>query len=117
MAKALRNPEARFVPADYVLESQPVPGMGVHWADATTPEFYGKPFTHTFIYGAWDGQITFVEPMVDKTVFDRREVVVAPVKQPAAVAVPGRYPTQYRIDFDPITAEHRIVIEGLVARK
>ncbi|HSK41607.1 MAG TPA: DUF5602 domain-containing protein [Arenibaculum sp.] len=117
MAKAGHTPEARFVPADYVLESEPVPGMGVHWADATTPEFFGKPFTHTLIYGSWDGRFTFVEPMVTKAVFDGRETVVAPVKQPAAVAIPGRYPTRYRIDFDAEAAEHRIVIEGLVARE
>ncbi|HYG87817.1 MAG TPA: DUF5602 domain-containing protein [Azospirillum sp.] len=115
--KARRNPEAHFVPVGYVLESEAIPAMGVHWADASTPEFHGKPFTHTLIYGAWDGQVTFIEPMIDKSVFDRRETVVADIRQPAAVAIPGRYPTQYRIDFDPAAAEHRVVLEGLLPRE
>ena len=68
--------------------------MGVHWVDATTPELHGKPFTHTLLYGAWDGRFIFIEPMVAKAIFDERQTVVAPVKQPAEVAVPGRYPTR-----------------------
>jgi hypothetical protein len=115
--KARRTPEPRFVPAGYVTESEAIPAMGVHWADKDTPEFHGKPFTHTLIYGAWDGRFTFVEPMIDKSVFDRRETVVADVRQPEAVAIPGRYPTRYRVDFDPAAAEHRIALEGLVARE
>ena len=116
MQKAARHPAARLIPADYIVEPEPVPAMGVHWADATTPEFHGKSFTHTLIYGAWDGRVTFIEPMIAKTVFDKREPVVAAIKQPDAVAVPGRYPTRYRIDFDAAAAEHRIVFEELVAR-
>jgi hypothetical protein len=115
--KAERRPDARFVPVDYFMEEGAVPAMGVHWADTHTPELHGKPFTHTLIYGGWDGVFNFVEPMVDKTVLDSRETVVAPVKQAAAVAIPGFYPTQYRIDFEPATGEHRIVLEGLVARE
>jgi hypothetical protein len=119
MRKALHNPASHYVPSDYVLprEPDPIPGMGTHWADSATPEFHGKPFTHTLIYGSWDGYVTFIEPMVAKAVFDRREAIVAQIKQPAAVAISGRYPTRYRIEFDPVTAEHRIVLEDLVARE
>lgn len=116
-AKGARNPAAPFIPAGYVLESEPVPGMGVHWADAATPELHGKAFTHTLIYGAWDGRFTFIEPMIDKSVLDARQTVVAPVAQAAQVAIPGLYPTRYRIDFDASAAEHRVVLEGLVARR
>lgn len=116
MHKAERNPATRFIPAGYVVEPHPVPAMGVHWADASTPEFHGKAFTHTLIYGAWDGRVTFIEPMIAKTVFDARNPVVAAIKQPDAVAVSGRYPTRYRIDFDAAAAEHRIVFEELVTR-
>jgi len=116
-AKAARHPPAGFMPENYIPpEPDPVPGMGLHWVDANTPELHGSPFTHTLIYGSWDGKVTFVEPMVAKPIFDRRETVVAPVKQPALVAASGRYPTRYRIDFDPNAGEHRIVLEGFEAR-
>lgn len=117
MHRAAHHPAARFVPADYIVEPDPVPAMGIHWADPATPEFHGTPFTHTLIYGSWDGRVTFIEPMIAKTVFDKREAVLASIKQPDAVAVSGRYPTRYRIEFDAAAAEHRIVLEELVARE
>ena len=119
MAKAARHPEPRFVPVDHVPphEPEPVPGMGVHWVDATTPELQGEPFTHTLLYGSWDGRFIFIEPMVTKAVLEERQTIAAPVKQPAEVAVPGRYPTQYRIEFDARHREHRITLDGLVARR
>jgi len=115
LAKAQRHPPAEFVPKDYVPPPQPepVPRMGVHWADVTSPEFNGRPFTYTFIYGGWDGQFTFVEPMIAKAFLESRTSVSAPVKQPARFAKPGYYPTSYRIDFDPGTREHRVVLERL----
>src|SRR3954447_5500734 len=35
--------------------------MGNHLADPTGPEFNGERFTHTFIYGSWDDEVTFYE--------------------------------------------------------
>ncbi len=115
--KAESSPPAHYIPADYTKEPGAVPAMGAHWADTTTPELHGKPFTHTLIYGAWDGKVTFIEPMIAKTVFDERRTVVANVKQPPAVAIAGLYPTQYRIEFDPKAGEHRIILDKLIARE
>ncbi|WP_431215365.1 hypothetical protein ACQ86N_12090 [Puia sp. P3] len=41
-----------------------VPEMGTHWVDVTTPELNGQPFTQTFLYGTYDGKVTFYEPMI-----------------------------------------------------
>ena len=48
--------------------------MGVHWIDVRSPELQGllgkperaKPFTATFIHGAWNGKFIFDEPMVTR---------------------------------------------------
>jgi hypothetical protein len=115
--KAERHPETRLLPAAYTTDGKAVPAMGVHWWDPATPEFHGAPFTHTVLYGSWDGGVIFVEPMVTKAVFEQRDTVVASVKLPEEVASPVLLPTQYRIDFDPDAREHRVVLEGFVARE
>lgn len=64
--KAMKEPDRAFMPADYMPppESEPVPGVSVHWADVTDPVFRGEPFDEVFIYGAWDRALTFLEPMI-----------------------------------------------------
>lgn len=70
-------PEAERAPFHVALAApgQPVtavPRMGVHWVDVRTPELQGmlgnpagyRPFTTTFIYGSWDGDFIFAEPMI-----------------------------------------------------
>ena len=51
-----------------------VPEMGLHWIDVRTPEVQAiagkpeayKPFTKTYIYGTWDGEFIFGEPMITR---------------------------------------------------
>lgn len=101
-----------------------VPQMGVHWIDVRTPEIQAlagnpagyKPFTRTYIYGSWDGQFVFGEPMITrayimskKTETDpalRDELI--PISLPAKVAKPGYYPGAYRIRWDAKSKEYRI---------
>jgi len=98
-----------------------VPLMGLHWLDVRTPEIQGmaghpeayKPFTTTFIYGSWDGQFIFSEPMITRaflqSVRDRAgdEVIQTPtVKFPE----PGSYPSAYRIKWDAESREWRIAL-------
>ena len=55
-------------------EAVAVPKMGVHWVNAKSPELQGmvgnpagcKPFTATFIQGAWNGTFIFEEPMITR---------------------------------------------------
>jgi len=109
-----------------------VPQMGLHWLDVRSPELQGmagnpagfKPFTKTFIYGSWDGQFIFDEPMITrayimakKTTTDpavRDEVI--PVSVPAKHAKAGFYPGAYRITWDAQAKEYRIALTQLVWR-
>lgn len=80
------------------------PAMGNHLADLTAPEHNGEPFTHTFIYGTWDGEVTFYEPMVTYDWYadlasGSIEDACFEIKQPEAFAEAGWYPTEYCLRY------------------
>ena len=50
----------------------------------TAPEFIGKPFTVTYIYGFYHGNMTFVEPMITKAFLETHPDFTLPIKQPQA---------------------------------
>jgi hypothetical protein len=83
--------------------------MGVHGADALSAEFRGTPVTRTFIYGFYQGQMVFVEPMVTRDFLASHPDVSSPVKQAAAYQTSGSYPTSYRIRYD--ASQHATFIE------
>jgi hypothetical protein len=109
-----------------------VPEMGLHWLDVRSPELQGmtghpenfKPFTKTFIYGSWDGQFIFDEPMITrayilakKSATDaavRDEVIPVPTAQRYSPA--GFYPSAYRITWDAEAKEYRVALTQLSRR-
>ncbi|WP_109471713.1 hypothetical protein [Ornithinimicrobium cavernae] len=93
-------PEARYLHPDFQDLNAIEPAMGNHLTDLTGPEHNGEPFTHTFIYGTWDGEVTFYEPMVTHEWYSGlSEGTLAdgcfPIKQPEAFQEAGWYPTEY----------------------
>lgn len=66
--------------------------MGSHWVYEKTPELHGQPFTHTFIYGTYDGKVIFIEPMVAKSFLEQKPSVKAPIPQPSSVHAPDGTP-------------------------
>jgi hypothetical protein len=109
-----------------------VPQMGLHWLDVRSPELQGmsgkpeafKPFTKTYIYGSWNGEFIFDEPMITrayllakKTATDsavRDEIV--PISTQPKYALSGFYPNAYRITYDAATKEYRVALTQLVRR-
>jgi hypothetical protein len=126
-AKANDLPAGPYVPPGYVVPGVPaqqaVPHMGVHWFDVTAPELQNlfgnpggyQPFTKTFIYGSWDGQFIFVEPMVTRAYLLTRPNATTPISVPAAHAQPGWYPTAYRVSYDATSREFLVALTGLTA--
>ena len=90
--------------------------MGAHAVDTATPELRGDPFTSTFIYGYYNGRMTFVEPMISTAFLKTKTNFTAPVKQPAAYPRRGYYPTRYSVTYDPKREEYSVALEGLVLR-
>jgi len=112
-----RAPEARFMPAGYIIPPDAyVPVMGTHAVDTAAPELNGKPFSTTFLYGFNNGKMNFVEPMVATSFLEKKENFSAEVKQPAAYPRRGYYPTRYSVTYDAQRAEYSIALEGLVLR-
>ncbi|MFI5716160.1 hypothetical protein [Nocardia sp. NPDC051750] len=113
-AQKYRHPD--FVDLDAV-----EPAMGNHLIDSTTPELNGGPFTHTFIYGSWNGEITFYEPMVNLDQYTglrggTLEDFCTDLKQPQAWQKAGYYPTRYCLRHRDNRAETLTTLENFVYR-
>jgi len=111
--KMMINPAADYLPANYI-GANPVPMMGKHWMDATSGELHGQPFTQTFLYGSYNGQVVFYEPMVTLDFLKNTSDFQRPIPQPAKFQKAGYYPTKLHIT----THDNRtdIILEGFTYR-
>ena len=117
LAKTYREPSAEYAPVGYILApGTAVPNMGAHWINPKAGEFQGAAFTRTFLYGNYDGQIIFYEPMITKAFLETQVNVAEHIKLPAKYAKPGYYPTRYSIKYDPVNKEYVVALEGMVLR-
>jgi hypothetical protein len=115
-AKGERVPGAELLPAGYTKLPGAVPLMGAHWVDPTSPELNGQLFTRTFLYGTWDGELIFAEPMVTKAFLEAKPDFRAPIATPARYAAAGYYPTEYRVYWNAAAKEYRVALAGLAKR-
>ena len=95
-----------------------VPDMGNHLIDSKSPELVtaGTVFTHTFIFGAYDGHVIFYEPMITQAFLESRPDLCAPIKQPQAWEIEGYYPTTYCIRHLPDEGRFTVSLEDFVHR-
>lgn len=115
-------PEDRYLHPDFEDLDAVEPAMGNHLVDLTAPEHGGEPFTHTFIYGIWDGEVTFYEPMVTHEWFSGLVDgsiggECFPIKQPQAWQQSGWYPTEYCMDYRENRDELTASLEEFVYRE
>jgi hypothetical protein len=114
--KAANMPGPDFFPAAYVPTGL-VPNMGVHWLDVTSPELNGSAFTQTFIWGSFDGKVTFLEPMVTRQFIMASHDFETDIKQPAQYDQPGKYyPTKQGFEHNHDKGEYRFFLKGFVQR-
>ena len=106
-----------------------VPMMGLHWLDVRSPELQAlaghpenaKPFTKTFIYGSWDGQFIFDEPMITRAYLMSKHDATDPAVRDEVISVPtapryspaGFYPSAYRISYDAAAKEYHVALTQL----
>jgi Domain of unknown function (DUF5602) len=108
-------PAADYFPATYFNPGGGVPQMGCHWIDVTSPELNGQLFTQTFIYGSYDGKVTFYEPMITSAFIKANPSFERAIPQPAKFQKAGYYPTKMRIaKQDGVT---NIILEGFVLQQ
>ena len=112
------SPAPAFIPEDYFLEPGIVPNMGAHWLDSEAPEFHGETFTRTFIYGSFDGEFIFHEPMFTVAYLNDLKEMQHPVesieiKQPESYQKTGYYPMEYTFKFNDRPREFVISLDKL----
>jgi hypothetical protein len=75
--------------------------MGNHLLDSQSPELKDSlPFTTTFIYGAYEGELIFWEPMITLEYLQKTRDTCLEIRQPRAFQQTGYYPTQYCVRQD-----------------
>lgn len=96
-ARATKPVPAQYVHADHANVGAAVGLMGNHLIDTQTPEFADPdtPFTHTWIFGAFDARIIFHEVMATHEFLTATDDLCHPIKQPQAWERAGHYPTRY----------------------
>jgi hypothetical protein len=110
---------SHHLPADYIDVGAAVAAMGNHLIDARDPELADPKlgFSRTFIYGAYDGKLIFLEPMVSLRFLASRPQQCTPIRVPTTYAVAGYYPTSYCVRHDAPSGTYRVTLEGLVYRQ
>jgi hypothetical protein len=103
------------VPPGYVFApGTAVPWMGSHWVDPKTPELNGKPFKTTFIYGAYNKNIAFIEPMITKAYLESRPDATYDIPVPKSSWKAGLYPTKYTVRWDKVRKEYQVILHEFV---
>ena len=117
--KATRPVPAQYVHADHINVDAAVPDMGNHLINVKSPELQkgGPKFTHTFIYGAYDGHIIFYEPMITHAYIASNPAMCTRIKQPKAWQATGYYPTKYCVRHLQGPERYTISLEGFVKRE
>lgn len=94
-----------------------VPAMGNHLVDLTGPEFNGEEWKRGWIFGVYDGEVTFYEEMVSRAFMLSKPSECYSIKSPPAVGQSGLYPTESCIRHDTATGEYTVSIEGFEFRE
>jgi hypothetical protein len=114
--KIYKQPSSEFIPQDYM--SAPMTGeakMGCHWFDPNSSEFH-HGFTKTMIYGFYDGNMVFVEPMITLAYLKSKPNSSEPVKQPKTFQKSGYYPTSYSVKYDENSKEYSVSMNDFVLK-
>jgi len=117
--RAVQPVPDKYVDHRHVNVDAAVSAMGNHLIDSTSHEFANPPrkFTHTWIFGAYDGRISFYEPMITHEFLMTRPNGCRPIKQPHAWQIAGYYPTRYCIRYHGRADKYTVSLEGLEYRK
>ncbi len=116
--RASRPLPSSHLPPGYVDVGAAVAGMGNHLVDAEDPEVADPSlgFSRTFIYGVYDGQLIFLEPMVSHRHLTSKPNDCRPVRTPEVYVEPGFYPTAQCVRYDEASRTYRVSLEGLIRR-
>lgn len=117
--KATKPVPAKYVHPDHINVDAAVPDMGNHLINVKAAELQkgGPKFTHTFIYGSYDGQIIFLEPMITRAFIASNPEMCVRIKQPQAFQAAGYYPTKYCVRHLKAGDRYTVSLEDFVKRE
>jgi len=111
-------PDSMYVPAGYLHTPGGVPQMGAHWVDLMSAEFSpGGVFTKTFVWGSYDGEFIFWEPMITRDYLLKQPNDLINLRQPKAYQLDGWYPTKYKISYSSNDKEYTVALTNLKFEK
>jgi len=108
---------ANYIHPDYKDVDAVAPAMGNHLIDLTGPEFNGGKWERNWIFGVYDGKITFYEEMLTLEYLKSQPNTCNPIKSPAAVGLSGFYPSKSCIRYDATNDEYTVSMEAFVFRE
>lgn len=109
----MKQPEPDYIPPNYIPTPEGVPKMGWHWVDRTSPEFNGQPFTATFIYGYYNGEVRFIEPMATLSFLTPTVSFEKDVPLPKKFHRKGYYPSKYSITYESPIDSYWVTLKNL----
>ena len=99
--RATRPVPGQYLPQGHINVGAVVPRMGNHLLDSQSPELKDSlPFTRTFIYGSYEGELIFWEPMITLDMLRETRDACWGISQPQGFRRAGYYPTQYCLRED-----------------
>ena len=121
-AKFNLQPPAGYIPPAYLFAGG-VPMMGSHWVDLMSPELLPPAdpnyaaFTHTMIYGSYDGEVIFVEPMITRAFLQSGATVQKWYRQPLYFDPANTYyPQRYNIWKNEKNGRHYVALDEMLMR-
>jgi len=108
------DPPADYLPANH-LGVHPLPQMGKHWIDLTSPELNGATFTETFIFGSYNSEVVFYEPMITLDFLKNTQTYERNLPIPSKFKKAGYYPTRMKV-VKQSGASH-VILDGFVYRQ
>lgn len=108
-------PDNMYWPATYFDTPGFVPMMGKHWLSGLAPELGGQVFDETFIYGSYNGEFIFYEPMITWDYLNDRNFEDSyAIQQPENYDRTGYYYAEsYHISFDEQKKVYRVALTDL----
>jgi hypothetical protein len=108
--KAMAPLPADQQPPNHTTVGAVEPAMGNHMVDLSSPEFNGGEFANTFIFGTWDGDLTFWEPMITVDFLMSVRHKCFRFENPEAAPEAGWYPGKYCVEYNPGHDQYTITL-------
>lgn len=110
-------PPEGYMPSNYATppgEGSVYPQMGKHWLPMPLADYL--PFTSIMVLGTYNGEFTFIEPMMTAAMLMSSPDFSASFSQPDYFQESTYYPTVYNIYEDPETKDIHVSLSDFVLR-